>query len=126
MTSALQTQINDVVTKLTAVAKELGSIEDMEGKAKAAKANLDSTNEFLETTKKELSKATTGLSAAQAKNQQQFDEDIYRRSQELAHLNAQIGETQERLRVLQAETSSAQLTHDQILDSIESLRKRIA
>lgn len=124
--SALQTQIDDVVAKLTAVSKELISIEELEAKAKTAEANLKSTNEFLETTKKELSKASTGLSAAQAKNLQQFDEDIYRRSQELSHLNVQIAETQERLRVIKTEEASARLIHDQILASIESLRKRIS
>jgi chromosome segregation ATPase len=119
------TVIKDAIDHLTAAEElldKLGPLEDAHDKAADELAQVEQS---LAETKKELTDAKAGLSLAQVKILRDYEETVFDRSQQIKDLDSKIAEQQTKLQTLLVEVSSANARHQQIEDSINSLRQRI-
>ena len=119
------TILRDAIDHLTAAEKlleELGPLEDATDKASAEYAQ---TATALTEIKGQLNDAKAGLSLAHVKNLRDYEESIFAKAQQSKDLDAKISDQQTRLDTLRVEVAGAEARHQQIEDSINSLRQRI-
>ena len=119
------TVIRDAINRLTAAEEllaELGPLEDAHDKAAA---ELTQVEQSLAETKKELDNAKAGLALVHIKNLRDYEETVFAKAQQSKDLDGKIAEQQSKLETLLVEVASAEARHQQIEDSINSLRKRI-
>ncbi len=118
------TILRDAIEHLTAAEKlleELGPLEDATDKAEA---EYDQTATALTDIKSQLNDAKAGLSLVHVKNLRDYEESIFGKAQQSKDLDAKIADQQIRLDTLKVEVASSEARHQQIEDSIQSLRKQ--
>lgn len=119
------TVIRDAINTLTAAEElldELGPLEDAHDKAAKELAEVEQS---LADTKSELTNAKAGLSSAHLKILRDYEESVFNSSQQLKDLQGKTAEQQSKLDTLLVEVAAAEARHQQIEDSINSLRQRI-
>jgi len=119
------TVIRDTIDHLTAAEElltRLGPLEDAHDKAVEELAQVEQS---LVETKKELDNAKAGLALVHIKNLRDYEETVFAKAQQSKDLDAKIADQQTRLDTLRVEVASAEARHQQIEDSINSLRQRI-
>lgn len=111
-------QLNEVKDLLV----QLGPLEDAYNKAKA---DYDTAKSSLEDIQKELTNAKSGLSLAQMKNLRDYEEAIFNKSQEVKTLETKTAVAQATFDTVNVQVAAATAKHQQIEDSITSLRMKI-
>jgi len=117
------TIIKDAIDHLTAVEDLLIKLGPIEDACEKAAEELEATELALKETKKELADANSGLTKMHLKNLRDYEESIFDKSQQAKVLDAKIATAQTQLDTLSIEINSAATRHQQIEDSITSLRK---
>ena len=119
------TILRDAIEHLTAAEKLLEDLGPLEDATDKAAAEYDQTSSALIDIKAQLNDAKAGLSLAHVKNLRDYEESIFGKAQQSKDLDAKIADQQTRLDTLRVEVASAEARHQQIEDSINSLRQRI-
>ena len=120
----MENQIRALIEQLQAVLPHIPELREIESKHNGAKADLEATEAQLEALKAELAKATAGMSAAQLQAQQEHDRAIYAKQQELKALQEKTTAAQNALGEITAQVNSKKSLHDQIVASLDVLRKK--
>ena len=122
----MEQQIDDLINKLKEFKSHVAGVNDIEKTHAGVQADLTNAQAALSATKDELARAKAGLSASQLKSQQEFEQAIHDKQQELVEISARVSVARDQLKTLQIEVKAAEQQHDQIEASIESLRRKIA
>jgi chromosome segregation ATPase len=122
----MQEQIDSIVASLTDLKGKLDELGDLNAAYNTAESELNDVRAELESVKAELESGKAGLSAAQVKNQKDHEETIYARRKELEALGSKIENAQAKLGDLNAHINSATTLHEQIENSLKSMRAKFA
>jgi chromosome segregation ATPase len=122
----MQDKIDSLVADLTELKGKLDELGDLNAAYNAAEHELNDVKAELEAVKTELESGKAGLSTAQVKNQKEHEEAIYNRRKELEALDGKIEKAQAQLGDLNAHINSATTLHQQIENSLNSMRAKFA
>jgi chromosome segregation ATPase len=122
MASELTTKVRAFAKALTDVEADLDKLDGLEAKIKDAQAKVKE----LEAQAFEAARNQGQLVGERRQQLQTLDAQIDAKYNALAGVNAEVEAAVAKLAEVRAETNSAKLYHDQILDSVQSLRKQFA
>ena len=91
----------------------------------SARINLKSTMDTLDSTKAELSEVRGNLAAQLQRSQQEFEQSVYEKDQELADITARLTASKEALAANTDGLVSIAQRHKQVQDMLAAIRKTI-
>ena len=119
-------KIDAAIVALQALKTDSEKFEDVGARLKSAETKLAATTKAQSEADTQLQKKMGLLDAERERARKANDEEMFEKTKELRTLNGQVHETTEQLKALRVEVQSARTEYDQILASMESLRKRLA
>lgn len=118
--------IDELIEKLTAAKPLIPKLTTLETTKSGIEADIASGQATLKDLQLKLTDANAGLTKAQVVAQKEVAEAIYAKQQELKSIAARVEEGVKKLSDLNAQVSSKQALHDQLVASLESLKKKLA
>lgn len=123
--SELHDQVQALIDSLTTNLQHVDALESAEANHDGLTAQLEATQKQLADVQAQLADESSQLDAAKIAAAQQHEKDIYDAQQTLKSLNDQMSAAKSDLDAIQAQVIQSRTEHDQILASMDSLRKRL-
>jgi DNA phosphorothioation-dependent restriction protein DptG len=120
----LQTLAMAAIEALKEFQEELGELDDVGGKLEAAEGRLKVATRAYDEVMRKLESKTALLDRARTDALEKYEEEWFRKTKEMRDLVAKTDVAREAAKAAEIELASLRAQHDQILASLESLRKR--
>lgn len=121
----MQSIVDALIANLTEFKAHSADLDEVKAEHAQATTDLATTKDSLDSTKAELISAQSGLSSVQVANLKRYNEDIFNKNKEVESLNTSIKTARAQLDTLNVDIKSAEAHHQQIADSIDSLRRKL-
>ena len=121
----MQSTIDQLIAHLTEFKSAEADLDSVKSEHDRLTSENESLKAAIESASQELSGAQAGLSAAQVKNLENYNTSIFNQSNGLKRLTAAVDVAQGKLADLTTQVAAASNQHQQILDSMDSLRRKL-
>jgi len=122
----MEDQIKELIEALKEALPLLPQLDDLKSIKEGYESDVTAAKNELLGLKAQLETANGALSKAQLIAQQDHDKSIYEKQQELKSVAARVTDATTKLSDLNAQVASKQSLHDQLVASLESLKKKFA
>lgn len=123
--SALAQAIEDLETQLGNLKPHVPALESIDDELTSAKAALAATKKEQDDVDNQIKNLKTTLAQRQQEAYEQFVRDQTQRTDHLTSLGEQIAKSKDELSDLRGQVAQLRQQHDQVLASMESLRKKL-
>lgn len=117
--------LHDAAEALNALLNDFDEFESLAGRLKDTKVKLDATEKAHAEVSEALETGKGVLDEAKREALHKIEQDIFQKGKALTQVTDQLTKVQGELADANAKVAAARQEHDQVLASMESLRKRL-
>ena len=121
----MREKVEEAIAALNSLSSDLGELEKTNEVLKDTKAQMTTDTKALAEIKSNLEKGKSLLTAAQEEAVKNYDRDIFEKGKALTSLNESVEKVVAELNELNVKVKNARDEHNQVIASMESLRKRL-